>query len=65
MLAKSPIYIYNSLKFGPALGDFGKFSAKFASIKIENLFHAILSLNSRHFFFSPLQPVVYMVSLVD
>lgn len=29
MLAKSPIYIYNCLKFGPALGDFGKFSANF------------------------------------
>lgn len=25
MLAKTPIYLYNSLKFGPALGDFGKF----------------------------------------
>lgn len=25
MLAKTPIYVYNSLKFGPALGDFGKF----------------------------------------
>lgn len=25
MLAKSPIYIYNSMKFGPALGDVGEF----------------------------------------
>lgn len=24
MLAKTPIYIYNSIKCGPALGDFGK-----------------------------------------